>query len=226
MKKLIDLATDPEQYSCGRAVTWIADDARQKKQQENFWNAIRPFIKPSCKSALDIGCGSGWSARLFLKLGTDWIGLEPSSNHFKAAKRAHPEFNILNITFEECDIDKRFDCIIAIMVFSHIKDVSGSFNKIYKLLNHGGIFIMMYSTFHNDESRLERNGRKYEIEIIDDNQYVDRAIVGAYGIADIIRRSEYYIDMAVSSGFSLIKHLKVEDVGYSPKELLVFVKSK
>ena len=84
---------------------------------------------------------------------------------------------------------------------------------------------MICSTYHDEANRVERNGRKYEVEIIDDNQYVDRAIVGAYGIADINRKSEYYINESVSSGYSLVKHLKVEDIGYSPKDLFIFSKS-
>jgi len=225
MGKLIDLATDPEQYSSGRAVTWVNDDVRQKKQQENFWNAISPYIKTTCKLALDIGCGSGWSAEKFSKFGSKWEGLEPSSSHFEIAHKAHPELNILNKTFEEYGTDSHFDCVIAIMVFSHIKDVRTSFQKIFNLLNNSGIFIMICSSFHDEANRLERNGRKYEVEIMDDNQYADKAIVGAYGIADINRKSEYYINEAVYGGFNLIKHLKVEDAGYSPKELFIFSKS-
>ncbi len=225
MGKLIDLATDPEQYSSGRAVTWVNDDVRQKKQQENFWNAISPYIKAACQSALDIGCGSGWSAEKFSKLGSKWEGLEPSSSHFEIAHKVHPKFNILNITFEEYNTYSHFDCVIALMVFSHIKDVRKSFEKIFSLLNKGGTFIIICSTYHDEANRVERNGRKYEVEVIDDNQYVDKAIVGAYGIADINRKSEYYINEAVSSGYSLVKHLKVEDIGYSPKDLFIFSKS-
>jgi len=224
MKKLIDLATDPEQYSAGRAATWMADDDRQRKQEENFWNAVKPFVNSSCKSALDIGCGSGWSAEKFSILGAKWTGLEPASSHFEMAKKKHPKSNIVNVTFEKFQTNESFDCIIAIMVFSHLKDVKATFDNLFRLLNKGGTFIMICSTFHDGPAKFERNGRKYQVDIIDENQYVDKAIVGAYGIADINRKSEYYIDKAVSSGLSLFKHLKIEDIGYSPKELLVFVK--
>ena len=224
MVKLIDLATDPEQYSQGSAVTWMKDDNRQKLQEENFWNAIKPFIKTTCKSVLDIGCGSGWSAKKFDQLKVNWIGLEPASSHFTVAERINPELNIINKTFEQYDTDRHFDCIIAVMVFSHIKDVQSSFKKIYNLLNDGGVFIIVCSTFHDEISRLERNGRKYQVDVIDDDQYVDKAVVGAYGIADINRKPECYIDNAATNGLSLVKHLRVEDVGYSPKEVLVFNK--
>ncbi len=225
MKKLIDQATDPEQYSSGRAVTWISDDARQQKQQESFWNAIKPFIKIPCKSALDIGCGSGWSEKKFSELGSDWTGLEPSSGHFQNAKEANPGSKIFNTTFDGFNEVGSYDCVIAIMVFSHIKEVSDAFRKIHSLLNAGGVFIMINSTFHEGKERLERNGRTYAVEVIDDDQYVDKAIVGAYGIADINRRSEYYIAQAGECGLSLFKHATIADEGYSPKELLVFHKA-
>ena len=224
MKKLIDIATDPEQYSEGRATTWLVDESRQKHQQTIFWNAIYPFIKTSCKSVLDIGCGSGWSAKKFSEFKADWVGIEPSSVNFDIASKTNSEFNIVNTTLEKYTTTSHFDCIMAIIVFSHVRDINNAFNKIYELLNDEGVFIMLNSDFHDEDSRLERNGRKYEVEVIDDNQCVDKAIIGSYGIADINRKSEYYIDEAVASGFSLISRSKVEDVGYSPKELLVFTK--
>lgn len=226
MKKLIDIATDPEQYSHGNASTWIGDDDRQKKQQDNFGNAIKPFIKLTCSSILDIGCGMGWSSYKFSNKEISWLGLEPSSSHFNTAKKLHPELNILNSTFEAYSTTATFDLVIAIMVFSHIRDVKSAFEKIYSLLNKDGVFAMVCSTFHDEVNRLERNGRKYQVEIIDEDQYVDKAIVGAYGIADINRRSEYYIKIADKCGLTLTNHSKILDTGYSPKELLVFTREQ
>ncbi len=56
-KKLIDLATDPEQYSTGEAVSWLQDPERQDLQRQQFWNGIKDYIPKGCKSMLDVGCG-------------------------------------------------------------------------------------------------------------------------------------------------------------------------
>jgi SAM-dependent methyltransferase len=214
-------ATDPEQYSKG-ATSWMADLDRQEKQREQFWNGIRPYIPVNCRSILDIGSGSGWSADKSKAIGiAKWVGIEPSSHHFELAKKLHPQFEMEQKTFEDYKTDLHFDCIIAIMVFSHIGDVSIVFKKIHDLLNLGGIFISVHSTFHEDGSRYERRGRKYEVEVIDSDQYIDKSIEG-YGISDINRRPEYYVKIAKAAGLSLIKQDKIADSGYSAKDLLVF----
>ena len=225
--KLIDLASDPEQYSQGEATSWISDDSRQKVQQDRSWSAIDPIIPSSCHSVLDIGCGSGWLAARLDNRGVErYAGIEPSSKNFKLARKEHPHLSISQITLESYESDVKFDCILAIMLLSHIKDIKASFTKIYGMLNDNGIFISILSAFHGEQDRLTRNGRSYEVEVIDEDQYVDRSINGTgYGIADINRRPEYYMRVADSAGFRLIKQAKIEDSGYSPKDLLVFEKS-
>ncbi|GEM_PF-1600102 len=226
VNKLINLATDPEQYTQGEATSWIDDSRRQQEQRERFWNAIKPFISPSCHSVLDVGCGSGWMAELLFGLGVDqYAGIEPSRRNFEITKREHPDLCIARTTLAEYTTNAPLDCILAIMVLSHMEDMDASFKKIFDLLNKEGIFISITSAFHEASHRHERNKRRYEVEVIDEDQYVDRSIEGTgYGIADINRRPEYYIREARKCGLSLMKHSTIEDKGYSPKELLVFQK--
>jgi SAM-dependent methyltransferase len=218
---LFDQATDPEQYSKS-ATSWMADLDRQEKQREQFWSGIRPYIPAHCRSILDIGSGSGWSADKSKAIGVrTWVGIEPSSNHFELARKLHPQFEMEKKTFELYETNLHFDCILAIMVFSHIGNIPAAFKKIHDLLNPGGVFISVLSAFHEGKDRCERRGRKYEVEVIDDDQYIDKSIEG-YGIADINRRPEYYVSKAEEAGLSLIKQDKIADSGYSAKDLLVF----
>ncbi|MCC7160607.1 class I SAM-dependent methyltransferase [Candidatus Nomurabacteria bacterium] len=226
-QKLIDFATNPEQYSTGEATSWIDDENRQKEQRERFWNAIKDFIPSHCNSVFDIGCGSGWLAEFLFKLGVKkYEGIEPSLRNYNIAKEKNSNLQIFRNSLEDSDLESTFDCVVAIMMLSHLKDVDNSFRKIYELLNDNGIFIVVLSAFHEEYDRYQRNGRTYEVEIIDEDQYVDRSVNNtSYGIADINRRPEYYIKKANEAGLSLLKYTKIEDIGYSPKDLLVFKKS-
>lgn len=223
-RKLIDLATDPEQYTQGEATSWMVDDKRQKEQQDRFWSAIESYVLTSFHSVLDVGCGSGWIAERLFEIGIEnYVGLEPSLKNFQIAKHGHPDLVIRRTTLDGYSADSTFDCVIAIMSISHVKDVKISFKKIYNLLSPEGIFISILSAFHEAPERQKRNNRCYEVEVIDEDQYVDRSIQGTgYGIADINRRPEYYIREACSLGFSLVRQTKIEDLGYSSKDLLVF----
>ena len=200
----------------------MADLDRQEKQREQFWSGIRPYIPAHCRSILDIGSGSGWSADKSKAIGIQtWVGIEPSSHHFELARKLHPQFEMAQKTFEAYETNLHFDCILAVMVFSHIGDIPAAFKKIHDLLNPGGVFISVLSAFHEDEDRYERRGRKYEVGIIDGDQYIDKSIEG-YCIADINRRPEYYVSKAEAAGLNLVKQDKIADSGYSAKDLQVF----
>lgn len=226
MSKLIKLATDPEQYSGCEQVLWMKDNKRQEQQRQVFGNAVVEFIDNKHKSVLDLGCGSGWLAEKLSVHGiTRYVGIEPSSLNYKLAKSENPNLDIKNEPILQFSSNELFDCVIAIMVMSHIEDVNKVFKKVHSHLTDDGLFIIISSTFHPEERRLERNNRQYKVEVIDDNQYVDRSIGGTgYGIADINRKPEYYIRVAENSGFDLVKHTTVGDKGYSHKDLLVFEK--
>ena len=110
------------------------------------------------------------------------------------------------------------------MMMSHIPDVDLAFAKIYKLLNPGGICLVALSRFHPPENRLERNGRKYEVEEIDADQYIDKSTDGmGFGVADINRSPEYYARHAASAGFK-VEQTEFADAGYSLKLLFILRK--
>jgi SAM-dependent methyltransferase len=224
-ENLIGLATDPEQYSQGDAVSWSTDSVRQGLQRQQFWNGIKDYIPKGCKSMLDVGCGVGWSSKKAAEIGiTRWVGIEPASLHFNQAIKDNPEIQIKKETLESFNTDEVFDCIICIMIFSHILDVALAFKKLSTLQVSGGQLIIVLSAFHDGNERFERRGRKYDVYEIDNDQYVDKSIDGGYGIADINRKPSYYIELAEKNEFSLLKRGQILDAGYSPKDLLVFKK--
>lgn len=225
MGKLFNLATNPEQYSKGEAVSWMADEVRQRAQHQLYWKAIKTYIPIHCRSVLDIGCSSGWIADKLSELGvTDYVGLEPSAKNFAIAHQQHPALNVLQSTLEDYTPTQRFDCVLVLMVMSHVADVDSALHKIHSFLNLRGVCIIVLSRFHTPEQRHNRNGRKYEIEEIDSEQYVDRSINGTgFGIADINRSPAYYLRLATKNGF-VIEQTEFADQGYSPKLLFVLKK--
>lgn len=224
-KRLIDLATDPDQYSNGEAISWSKDSIRQDMQRQQFWDGIKEYIPEGCKSMLDVGCGVGWSAKKATEIGIErWLGIEPASAHFNQAKSLNSEIDIKKETLESFDSKEKFECIICIMIFSHILDVNQAFKKLSDLLVSGGRLIIVLSAFHEGRSRFERRGRMYDVYEIDEEQYVDKSVTGGYGIADINRKPFYYIKFAKENGFLLLKQGQIADSGYSAKDLLVFKK--
>lgn len=224
--KLFDLATSPEQYSNGEATSWMVDAVRQRVQNKLYWNAIKAHIPAHCRSVLDIGCGSSWVVDRLSEIGVrDYVGLEPSSKNFEIACQEHPEFNILQTTLESYTPTQPFDCVLALMVMGHIANVDRALHAIHSLLNVGGVCIIALSRFHPPEQRQVRNGRKYEVEEIDPEQYVDRSIDGTgYGIVDINRSPAYYSRLAIKNGF-LVEQTEFADPGYSSKLLFILKKA-
>lgn len=206
-------------------MSWMADEARQQAQHKLHWNTIKVYIPANCRSILDIGCGSGWAADELFRIGVkDYVGLEPSVESFGVARQEHPELNVLHSTLEAYTPTQRFDCVLALMVMGHVGNVDSALHKIHSLLNPGGVCIITQSRFHPPEQRLLRNGREYEIEEIDSEQYVDRSINGtSYGIVDVNRSSSYYLRIATKNGFKY-EQTEFADPGYSPKLLIVLKK--
>lgn len=100
---------------------------------------------PRGLNCLDIGCGYGDMARYLLEGGiSSYLGIDPSSNMIEMAreKLAHPAIHFALGQAEAMEWEPgQFDLVIARLVFHYVKDISMSFQQIYKGLRPGGTFI-------------------------------------------------------------------------------------
>ncbi|MFH2060868.1 MAG: methyltransferase domain-containing protein [Pseudomonadota bacterium] len=93
-------------------------------------------------SVLDIGCGGGFDHDMKIQksiaLGVDkYIGVEPDSEI-----KLNDFFSVVHRTyFEDAPIEKEsIDIAFAVMVLEHFSNPQVFWNKIYDILNEGGVF--------------------------------------------------------------------------------------
>ena len=102
------------------------------------------------KSVLDIACGPGHSAQLFLAAGaSSYDGVDINEEHITYAKYKYAERYPGNASInyhigDTCsfNIDKTFDIITCYEITKHIYDYESAFDNLYQLLNYGGVLFI------------------------------------------------------------------------------------
>jgi 2-polyprenyl-6-hydroxyphenyl methylase / 3-demethylubiquinone-9 3-methyltransferase len=96
--------------------------------------------------ALDIGCGGGFLAEEFARLGFDVVGVDPSAVSIEAA-REHAAASSLNIDYrvgageqlplEDCMFDVAYCCD----VLEHVSDLDRVVSETARVLKPGGLYL-------------------------------------------------------------------------------------
>lgn len=97
------------------------------------------------KSVLEIGVGTGRLAVRTAPFCGDFCGIDISPKTVKRAEENLSEYKNATLIcgdFLNFRFDRSFDIIYSSLTFMHIKDKRGAVNKIARLLNHGGRFIL------------------------------------------------------------------------------------
>ena len=105
-----------------------------------YANQLKKKIKKKNFSILEIGCNDGILLKNFKK--NDHMGIEPSNNVYKIAKKKG--LNVINKFFNRKLLKKKlvrknFDIICGANVFCHIPDLHEMFFTLSKFLKKGGI---------------------------------------------------------------------------------------
>ena len=224
---LLSIASDPKQYSKGDASLWLTDKQHQENRSDIYWNVLKPIlsqIKP--KNVLDIGAGSAWVSQKLIEIGLiNYEGIEPSLPGFNTARKKYPSLKIQNTSFENFSTASTYDAILAVMILSHINNIDEFFVKIKTLLNTDGACIIIIPEFYDDTRRFNRNGKEYDVQVLNKDEYVDRRRSSQhFALADIVRKPVLYIKSAENYGLILHSRLEFVDHGFSTKTLLVFRK--
>lgn len=124
-------------------------------EKDHFWSKSRRniitkvllscFNKNDCqtKTALEIGCGSGFNLNYFKDFFKLIDGVEYDEEMVKIAKENNPSVCVSQggLPFS-LGADKKYDAIFLLDVLEHIEDDKASLIEIKKLLNPNGVLIV------------------------------------------------------------------------------------
>ena len=124
-----------------------------KHAEQPHWNRylVPPImrlageIRPGMR-VLDIGCGNGYIASLFLGHGCRVVGVDPSESGIRHARSAYPEARF-EIDIATPDLRERlgeepFDLVISAEVAEHVYDADAWAQSASNALQPGGRFVV------------------------------------------------------------------------------------
>lgn len=205
MGKIYSESTNPKQYD-SLEVNWKEDiDSPFRKQ---YYNELRKYSNIWKNSdVLEIGCGSGWLMELIKNSGAKRVeGIEPAEKNFKIANN-RGNFVVHKIRFEDFESKNRFNLIISVMVFSHIKDLDKAFGKLRKLLNKNGKIMIIIPDY--EYFLTPRFNYKIDVEKINKNECVAKIDRGDGTISDILRKVEFYKKQAENHDLRLVEDIEL-----------------
>jgi cyclopropane-fatty-acyl-phospholipid synthase len=156
-------------YSC--AYFKSENDTLELAQEQKLDLICRKLAIKSSDRVLDIGCGWGgmifWAAE---KYGANCVGITLSKNQYEFVQReiiARGLQNKVEVRLQDYrDVaeENTFDKIISVGMVEHVgtRNLQEYFNKINKLLKHGGLLLnhgVTSSTFDND--RIDGGGADF-----------------------------------------------------------------
>lgn len=183
----------------------------------HFWINEFEFFKNMVpgKKILDIGCGAGRDASVFIHHGFDYTGIDASSGMLKVASARVPTAKFLLMDFYKLDFPLRtFDGFWAAASLLHIpkKKVLESMQSIRNLLKPGGAgFISMKAKKDMSEDELVVHSKKY----------------GGAGRFFALYKQEEFQKLIEQSGFKVAKvTVRYEDDEDKTEWLCYFVKNE
>ncbi|MBA2283544.1 MAG: methyltransferase domain-containing protein [Acidimicrobiia bacterium] len=121
--------------------------------QEGFTDGVDPEYEEQilplaaelldgARRVLDVGCGEGQVARLAARLGVGLVaGVDPTWAQLTAAvERAGGPHYLRSAAAALPFADGAFDCVVACLVFEHIRDVDAAIAEVGRVLEAGGRF--------------------------------------------------------------------------------------
>ena len=102
-------------------------------------------VPVTSKSILDVGCGSAWVAKHFLKQHTAVYSLDLSFTNPYKAVRKYPSKNHSGITADSYSLPFKtnsFDCIIASEIIEHVIYPDKFINELFRVLKPGGSLVI------------------------------------------------------------------------------------
>lgn len=120
---------------------------------------IKRYVRPDA-SALEVGCGDGFSTEKLASLFDGLEVVEPSKKNIALLRKRLPGIPCHNVLLEEYKTDKKFDFIFFLNVIEHVEDPIGSLKLLSHLLRDEGL---IFITAPNCMSLNRRAGFKMNL---------------------------------------------------------------
>lgn len=104
--------------------------------------ALRRIAGKGALQLLDIGCGTGWTTRVYADHGFSVIGLEPSAVRADYA-RQHYGIDVVNEYMENAKFDQQFDVVVLRHIIEHFADPATIIAKVRSFLKPGGVVLVV-----------------------------------------------------------------------------------
>jgi ubiquinone/menaquinone biosynthesis C-methylase UbiE len=130
---------------------------------DHFWIEEFDFYKSIIKGkkVIDLGCGAGRDAAVFVKNGFDYTGIDISEGMLKVASERVPEGKFQKMDFYKTIFpDSTFDGFWAAASFLHApkKDIVGVLQEAKRITKNDGVgFVSVKEKKEIDEGMIEEN---------------------------------------------------------------------
>lgn len=123
------------------------DRSRGGLEAAGEWHQLKPmFPDLKGKTVLDLGCGYGWHCGYARDMGAkEILGIDLSEKMLSEARRRNPG---APIAYRLCALEDyeypetKWDCVVSNLALHYVSDLSEVFEKIYRTLTPGGVFLM------------------------------------------------------------------------------------
>ena len=134
------------------------------------------LLKLKCKKILEIGCGSGNLANLFIKKGYDYTGLDVSKEMIELAQELVPNGKFIKADMRHLNLEETFEAVIVTgRTFTHLTtnhDIMFALSSIHKTLEKDGWLLFdnfdaheIFTGFHEQMTHKSKfNNRNYTRE--------------------------------------------------------------
>ena len=142
--------------------------------KKQFTHYDKLLHKYKCRKILEVGCGSGNLAKLFLKAKYDYTGIDISPQMLAIAKEVEPRANFFKVDMRNMKLRNQFDAILvtgrSFTFMTRNEDVMAALKSIRANLKQNGIFIVdnfnasiIFKELNkNVVQRAKYNGREYK----------------------------------------------------------------
>ncbi len=136
-ERQMDSVGDAELFH-NRLLRWLHRNFVVKREIRH----VKRLLKRERFTMLDIGCGTGWTTRIWQELGAEVTGMEPSPARSKVASDQYG-FPVIASYVEDLACEEKFDVIVMRHVLEHFADPYMVLTKVKGHLKDGGLLVVI-----------------------------------------------------------------------------------